>query len=56
MLILEARGLLPAKVDLETFTDKRPTYLYERLTELGFTGETKQGADGSFITYIRRVA
>ena len=56
MVILEAVAHLPTNVDLEAFTDERPIHLYEQLGTLGFTGETKQGVDGSFITYIRRLA
>jgi hypothetical protein len=36
-------------------TDRRPIHLYPLLEQRGFTGETEEQHDGSFITTIRRV-
>ncbi|HWQ91635.1 MAG TPA: DUF2249 domain-containing protein [Clostridia bacterium] len=51
--ILEAVAALPAGSELRALTDRRPMHLYPQLEERGFTGETTQHDDGSFITHIR---
>lgn len=51
--ILEAIAALPAGAELRAHTDRRPMHLYAQLEERGFSGETKEQNDGSFITNIR---
>lgn len=52
--ILEAVANLPANTELCARTDRRPMHLYAHLEERGFTAETKEQSDGSFLTHIRR--
>jgi uncharacterized protein (DUF2249 family) len=52
--ILEALAALPDGAELRAHTDRRPMHLYAQLEERGFTGETEEQNDGSFITRIRR--
>ena len=52
--ILEALTSLPAEAQLRARTDRRPVHLYPMLTERGFTAQTEEQSDGSFITNIRR--
>jgi uncharacterized protein (DUF2249 family) len=52
--ILEALADLPADAELRAHTDRRPMHLYPQLEERGFTGESEEQNDGSFITKIRR--
>jgi uncharacterized protein (DUF2249 family) len=52
--ILEALGTLFEGSDLLAHTDRRPMHLYAQLEVRGFTGESQEQADGSFITHIRR--
>jgi uncharacterized protein (DUF2249 family) len=54
VLILEAVSLITPEVNLQARTDCRPMHLYAKLEERGFTGESEEQADGSYITYIRR--
>jgi uncharacterized protein (DUF2249 family) len=51
--ILEALTDLPADAELRAHTDRRPMHLYAQLEERGFTAETEEQNDGSFITKIR---
>lgn len=51
--ILEALDGLPAGGVLRARTDRRPMHLYPLLEDRGFTAETEQEADGSFLTFIR---
>jgi uncharacterized protein (DUF2249 family) len=51
--ILEAVAALPAGADLRARTDRRPLHLYSQLEERGFTAQTEQQTDDSFITHIR---
>ena len=51
--ILEAVAALPAGAELRAHTDRRPMHLYSQLEERGFTGQTEEQADGSFVTHIR---
>ena len=53
VVILEAVAGLPAATELRAHTDRRPMHLYAQLEERGFTGETEEQDDGSFITTIR---
>jgi uncharacterized protein (DUF2249 family) len=53
--ILEALTALPANATLHARTDRRPMHLYAQLEERGFSGESTEQPDGSFITHIRRV-
>jgi uncharacterized protein (DUF2249 family) len=52
--ILEAVASLPVGAELRALTDRRPMHLYAQLEERGFTGETTEQTDGSFVTYVRR--
>ncbi len=54
MVILEAVARLPAGAELKAHTDRRPMHLYAQLLERGFTGESEEQNDGSFVTHIRR--
>jgi hypothetical protein len=51
--ILEALGTLRTGQHLRARTDRRPLLLYPQLEERGFTAETDEQSDGSFITQIR---
>jgi uncharacterized protein (DUF2249 family) len=52
--ILEALAHLPAGATLQARTSRRPLHLYPHLHERGFTGETEELSDGSFVTRIHR--
>jgi uncharacterized protein (DUF2249 family) len=52
--ILEALARLPQGASLRARTDRRPIHLYSHLEDRGFTGESEEQSDGSFITPIRR--
>jgi uncharacterized protein (DUF2249 family) len=52
--ILEALQALPHGGVLRAFTDRRPMHLYPMLEARGFTAQTEELADGSFVTSIRR--
>ena len=52
--ILEALATLPTDAGLRAHTDRRPMHLYAHLEERGFTSETTEQGDGSFLTHIRR--
>jgi len=52
--ILEALLALPESAALRAHTDRRPMHLYPMLEARGFTGESEEQSDGSFITHIRR--
>ena len=52
--ILEAAADLPEGAELQARTDRRPIHLYAQLEERGFTAETIDQPDGSFLTYVRR--
>ena len=52
--ILEALASLPQGGQVHARTDRRPVHLYAQLEARGFTGETQDQGDGSFITAIRR--
>jgi uncharacterized protein (DUF2249 family) len=52
--ILEALALLPAGAELRGRTDRRPIHLYAQLEERGFTAQSEEQSDGSFLTHIRR--
>lgn len=51
--ILEAVASLPKGTHLRARTDRRPMHLYTQLYERGFSGQTEEQPDGSFITYVR---
>ncbi len=53
MKTLEAVATLPDGVTLRVHTRWRPMHLYAQLEERGFTGESQEQSDGSFITHIR---
>jgi uncharacterized protein (DUF2249 family) len=52
--ILEALARLPEGSSLRARTDRRPIHLYSHLEDRGFTGNSEEQSDGSFITHIRR--
>lgn len=54
VVILEALPTLPDGATLRAHTDRRPMHLYAQLSDRGFTGESEEQSDGSFITDIRR--
>jgi uncharacterized protein (DUF2249 family) len=54
VVILEALANLPAGAELLARTDRRPMHLYAQLVERGFTGQTEEQTDGSFVTHIQR--
>jgi uncharacterized protein (DUF2249 family) len=52
--ILEAVAGLADGAALRARTDRRPVHLYPMLESRGFSGESEEQTDGSFITHIRR--
>jgi TusA-related sulfurtransferase len=54
MKILEAVATLPEGATLRAHTRWRPALLYAQLEQRGFTGESEEQADGSYLTLIRR--
>ncbi len=54
VVILESLADLASGAALRAITDRRPMHLYALLEQRGFTGETEEQHDGSFITTIRR--
>ncbi len=54
VVILETLSELPERAELRVHTDRRPLHLYPLLEQRGFSGETEEQHDGSFITIIRR--
>lgn len=52
--ILEALPTIPQGGRLRARTDRRPMHLFAQLADRGFTGESEEQKDGSFITTIRR--
>jgi uncharacterized protein (DUF2249 family) len=54
--ILEAIASLPSGASLRARTDRRPMHLFAQLEARGFTGESVEQTDGSFITHIRHVS
>jgi uncharacterized protein (DUF2249 family) len=52
--ILESLAALPAGAELLAHTDRRPMHLYSQLEQRGFTGQSEEQSDGSFLTHIRR--
>jgi uncharacterized protein (DUF2249 family) len=52
--ILEAVAALPKGAELRARTDRRPMHLYAQLEERGFTGQTEEQTDGSYLTLITR--
>ncbi len=52
--ILERLATVPPGGELRARTDRRPMHLYPMLEQRGWTGETEELSDGSYITHIRR--
>ncbi len=52
--ILETVSTLPEGTTLIARTNRRPMFLYPQLEERGFTSQTEEQSDGSFIIQIRR--
>ena len=50
--ILEAVARLPKGATLRAHTDRRPVHLHTHLEERGFSGESEEQGDGSFVTSI----
>jgi uncharacterized protein (DUF2249 family) len=50
--IFESLASLPAGATLNAHTDRRPIHLYAQLEERGFSAQTEEQPDGSFITHI----
>jgi uncharacterized protein (DUF2249 family) len=53
--ILEAVAAFAGNALLRARTDRRPMHLYSQLEARGFTSETSEQSDGSYVTLIRRV-
>ncbi len=51
--ILEAVSQLPEGAQVRAQTDRRPMHLFPLLEERGFSAQTEEQSDGSFITTIR---
>jgi uncharacterized protein (DUF2249 family) len=54
VMILEALSSLSDGAEMSALTDRRPMHLYPQLEERGFSGQTEETEDGSFVTHIRR--
>lgn len=52
--ILEALAQLPDGGQLRALTDRRPMHLYAQLEARGYSAETQEQPDGSFLTHVRR--
>lgn len=52
--ILEAAAALPPGATLRARTDRRPMHLLPQLEERGFSADSQEQPDGSFVTHIRR--
>ncbi len=52
--ILEALASVPPDAEVWARTDRRPMHLYPMLEQRGWSGQTEELADGSFVTHIRR--
>ena len=52
--ILETLAELPAGGQIRARTDRRPMHLYAQLEERGFSAQTQEQPDGSFLTHVRR--
>ncbi|HXP60133.1 MAG TPA: DUF2249 domain-containing protein [Dongiaceae bacterium] len=52
--ILETLAGLSEGGQLNARTDRRPMHLYAQLEERGFTAETLEQPDGSFLTHVHR--
>lgn len=53
--ILEAVATLPEGTALRARTNRKPMHLYPELESRGFSSETEEQPDGSFVTLIQRV-
>ncbi|MBA4149917.1 MAG: DUF2249 domain-containing protein [Verrucomicrobia bacterium] len=51
--ILEAVSALPPGAEIKAHTDRRPLHLYQQLIDRGYSGQTDELSDGSFLTHIR---
>ena len=54
MKTLEAVASLPDGATLRLHTRWRPALLYAELEKRGFTAESEEQTDGSYLTHIRR--
>lgn len=54
MKTLEAVASLPETATLRLHTRWRPALLYAELEKRGYTAESEEQSDGSYLTYIRR--
>jgi hypothetical protein len=53
MKTLEAVASLPNGATLRLHTRWRPALLYAELERRGFSGQSEEQSDGSYLTYIR---
>lgn len=53
MKTLEAVATLPDGATLRVLTRWRPALLYAELEKRGFTAESQEQTDGSYVTHIR---
>jgi uncharacterized protein (DUF2249 family) len=51
--ILESVAAMPRNALLRARTDRRPMHLYPQLEQRGFTAQTEEQTDGSYLTCIR---
>lgn len=54
IVILEAVANLVECQEIQASTDRKPVHLYDELLRRGFSGQTEEQPDGSFLTLIRR--
>jgi hypothetical protein len=54
MKALEAVATLPEGATLRLHTRWRPALLYAELEKRGFSGQSEEQTDGSYLTHIRR--
>jgi uncharacterized protein (DUF2249 family) len=54
VMILEAVATLSPDAELRARTNRRPMHLFPELESRGFSSQTEEENDGSFVTIIRR--
>lgn len=54
VMILEAVAQLDGTTELQARTDRKPIHLYDELLRRGYSGQTDEQEDGSFLTVIRK--
>ncbi len=53
LVILEASATLPNGAELRAQLDRRPMHLYPELERRGFTSQTEETENGTFIIHIQ---